>query len=245
MTTIRSASSSASSRYWVVSSRVTPAPALHGGAGRSGARSSPGSAGRSGPRRRWRPEPSRRCCAVRRPPRGRRRARRPGPSRRRAGTAWSGCAGRWSCRRPLRILCRLTRGNRQPCHPVGDRRVATARLAGQKLTEGQPGRGIARVRHRGLPGLHWMHERDACGGAPPGAPRSVLAVGRAPVTSGTAGVSSRSGVICAATRMADGLTEVRLCRVSPLILCLAAVGGAREGRRVNPAVRGGFGWLEG
>jgi len=62
---------------------------------------------------------------------------------------------------PLCVLCRLTRGNRQPCHPVGDRRVATARLAGQKLTEGQPGRGIARVRHRGLPGLHTMHERDA------------------------------------------------------------------------------------
>src|ERR1039457_1578459 len=31
----------------------------------------------------------------------------------------------------------------------------------------------------------------------------------------------------------------------PLILCLAAVGGAREGRRVNPAVRGGVGWLGG
>ena len=50
---------------------------------------------------------------------------------------------------PLRILCHLTRGNRQPCQPVGDRRMATARLAGQELTGGgQPGRGIARVGHR-------------------------------------------------------------------------------------------------
>jgi hypothetical protein len=32
---------------------------------------------------------------------------------------------------------------------------------GRKLTAGQPGSGIVRVRHRGLPGLHWMHERDA------------------------------------------------------------------------------------
>jgi hypothetical protein len=33
---------------------------------------------------------------------------------------------------PLRVMCRLTRGNRQPYHPAGDRRVATGRLAGQE-----------------------------------------------------------------------------------------------------------------
>jgi hypothetical protein len=52
---------------------------------------------------------------------------------------------------PLRILCRLTSGNRQPCHPVGGRRVATARLAG-KGTDGK-GRG-ARGRLRRLGPLH-------------------------------------------------------------------------------------------
>jgi len=55
---------------------------------------------------------------------------------------------------PLRVLCGLTRGNRQPCHLVGDRRVTTAAWLGRNGREGQPGRGIARVRHRGLPGLH-------------------------------------------------------------------------------------------
>ena len=43
---------------------------------------------------------------------------------------------------PLRILCGLTRGNRQPCHPVGDRRMATARLAGQK-TDGRGSQAVA------------------------------------------------------------------------------------------------------
>jgi hypothetical protein len=52
---------------------------------------------------------------------------------------------------PLRVLCHLTRGNRQLCHPVGDRRVATVRLAGHQcgdpclavggqLREGEGGR---------------------------------------------------------------------------------------------------------
>jgi len=43
---------------------------------------------------------------------------------------------------PLCILCGLTRGNRQPCHPVGDRRMATARLAGQK-TDGRGSQAVA------------------------------------------------------------------------------------------------------
>jgi hypothetical protein len=37
---------------------------------------------------------------------------------------------------PVRILCYLTSENRQLCHPVGARRVATGRLARQKLTGG-------------------------------------------------------------------------------------------------------------
>jgi hypothetical protein len=45
---------------------------------------------------------------------------------------------------PLRVLCCLNRGNRQPCHPVGDRRVATARPTGKRTDGRQPGRGIAR-----------------------------------------------------------------------------------------------------
>jgi hypothetical protein len=43
---------------------------------------------------------------------------------------------------PLRILCGLTRENRQLCHPVGDRRMATARLAGQK-TDGRGSQAVA------------------------------------------------------------------------------------------------------
>ena len=37
--------------------------------------------------------------------------------------------------------CRLTRGNRQLCHPVGDRRVTAARLVGQETS----GRGSQAV----------------------------------------------------------------------------------------------------
>jgi hypothetical protein len=58
---------------------------------------------------------------------------------------------------PLRILCRLTRGNRQPRHPVGDRRVATARLAGQKLTG-----GAARPRHCACPSSRGCRAYTRC-----------------------------------------------------------------------------------
>ena len=62
---------------------------------------------------------------------------------------------------PIRFLCRLTRGNRKPCHPVGDRRVATARLAGQK-TDGRGSQAVAwRAPAIGAAGLRWLHERDA------------------------------------------------------------------------------------
>jgi hypothetical protein len=43
---------------------------------------------------------------------------------------------------PLRVLCPLTRENWQPCRPVGDRRVATARLAGQN-TGGRGSQAVA------------------------------------------------------------------------------------------------------
>jgi hypothetical protein len=43
---------------------------------------------------------------------------------------------------PLRVLCHLTRGNQQPCHPVGGRRVTTARLAGQE-TDGRASQAVA------------------------------------------------------------------------------------------------------
>jgi hypothetical protein len=77
------------------------------------------------------------------------------------------------------------------------RRVATGRLAGaENSRDGQPGRGIARVRHRGLPGLHWMHKRDASGAAPPGGPATGVRTAASSRTDPHAcGRGSRPGIV--------------------------------------------------
>jgi hypothetical protein len=155
---MRSASRSASSRYCVVKKMVTPEAArpemtCHMVSRPCGSRPVDGSSRRTWDRSRRTSKPTIRAC----PPSG-------SVSVARMRTVVVLPA-------PLRILCRLTRGNRQPCHPVGDRRVATARLAGKRELTG----GAARPWHcvrppSGLPGLYWVHEHDVCGAAPLGGP---------------------------------------------------------------------------
>lgn len=41
----------------------------------------------------------------------------------------------------MRVVCHLIRENRQPCQPVGDRRVATARLA-EKKADGRSSQAV-------------------------------------------------------------------------------------------------------